>query len=180
MVRHQSVAENYQIVEIDQACSPQRGFITLRDASETGIDLPVRRIPVEMNAPVLAHVVCLIGLADPEQTLRYLFERRVGLTRRRERQWIWHVQSREPRIGHKDVAKAETVHSAHEKIGRVAQAKRFQPPCQFPRALLTVGDAGDTARRPHIFGKDPRQLQHQRLGLSAPRPARTTQCPREL
>jgi hypothetical protein len=68
------------------------------------------------------------------------------------------------------VAKAKPVHGAHKEIGRVTQAKCFQPPRQLPCTFLTVGDAGDTARRPDIFGKDPRQLQHQRLGLAAPWP----------
>ena len=99
-------------------------------------------------------------VADPLHRLVALPLRGDG-KRKRDR------QIGEPTIRHEEVPKAEAMNRADEQVGRFAQAQPFEPARQLACAFLTVGDAGGATWCAHILGHDPRQLEHQRLGLAA-------------
>lgn len=112
----------------------------------------------------------LVRVAHTEQPIADPPHRLVALSLRGNSERERHRQIGKPSIWHEQMPQAKAMDCANKEIGRLAQAQPLEPARQFARAFLAVGDARRTTRRAHVLRHDPRELEHQSLGLAAARP----------
>ena len=170
MLRHQALAEDHEVVEVNETRAPQLGLVALRPGRKLLFAGPGLRRPVEDRPAMTPKVHRLVGMAHAEKPVANPLHRLIGLPLRGDGKRKRHRQIRKPTIGHQQMSQAETMDGADEKVRRFPQAQPFQPARQFARAFLAVGDACRATGCAHVLGHDPSKFEHQRFGLAAPRP----------
>jgi hypothetical protein len=119
--------------------STKRCLISLAEPGQVGVLVPIRGVSIEVDPPILPHVVGPVRLAEAEQHLGHALEGPVRLARRGECEGLRQVEGGQTGVGHQDVAEAEPVHGADVQVRRIAQAQTLQASSQLTGAFLAVG-----------------------------------------